>query len=61
MYRVLFAVNLELADFNKEEIQTLFRPCFLDPGRKTAYTAHYGENEVRSPSTTHYYHAWKYS
>lgn len=64
--RVLFARNvprqgpessikLELSDFNEGEIGDCFRTCFLDPGRKSAYTAYYGNNEVRSLSTTQYY------
>ncbi|GAA5809176.1 hypothetical protein MFLAVUS_002581 [Mucor flavus] len=64
--RVLFARNvprqgpessikLELSDFNEGEIGDRFRTCFLDPGRKSAYTAYYGNNEVRSLSATQYY------
>lgn len=64
--RVLFARNvpeqepessikLGLTDFNEGEIGDFFRTCFLDPGRKSPYTAYYGDNEVRSLSTTEYY------
>ncbi|GAA5816891.1 hypothetical protein MFLAVUS_010426 [Mucor flavus] len=64
--RVLFARNvprqgpecsikLKLSDFNEGEIGDCFRTCFLDPGRKSTYTAYYENNEVRSLSTTQYY------
>ncbi|GAA5813666.1 hypothetical protein MFLAVUS_007152 [Mucor flavus] len=41
-------VNLEMADFNTDEVETFFRPCFLDPGRKNAYVAYFGDEQVRS-------------
>ncbi|CEP20187.1 hypothetical protein [Parasitella parasitica] len=50
------SIQLDLTDFNQNEIRTFFRTCFVDPGRKNAYTAHYGNEQVRSLSTTQYYH-----
>jgi hypothetical protein len=41
-------VNLEIADFNENEVENFFRPCYLDPGRKNAYLAYYGDKQVRS-------------
>jgi hypothetical protein len=48
-------VNLEINNFNEDEVNSFFRPCFLDPGRKNAFAAYYGNNEVRTLSTTEYY------
>ena len=48
-------VNLEIADFNADEIENFFRPCFLDPGRKNAYVAYYGNEQVRSLTVNEYY------
>lgn len=49
-------INLEISDFNQNEINDFFRPCYLDPGRKSAYLAYYGDEQVRSLSTTEYYY-----
>ncbi|KAG2228747.1 hypothetical protein INT48_009348 [Thamnidium elegans] len=48
-------VNLEIADFNADEIENFFRPCFLDPGRKNAYAIYYGNEQVRSLTINEYY------
>ncbi|KAI8072094.1 hypothetical protein BDF21DRAFT_424859 [Thamnidium elegans] len=48
-------VNHEIADFNADEIENFFRPCFLDPGRKNAYVAYYGNEQVRSLTVNEYY------
>jgi hypothetical protein len=50
------AITLNVEDFTQEEINQHFRPCTLDPGRREAFVAYYGNNEVRSLSTTEYYH-----
>ncbi|KAI7898584.1 uncharacterized protein BX663DRAFT_524676 [Cokeromyces recurvatus] len=49
-------VILEMADFNTDEVEEFFRPCFLDPGRKNAYIAYYGDEQVRSLTVNEYYH-----
>ncbi|KAI8080605.1 hypothetical protein BDF21DRAFT_419346 [Thamnidium elegans] len=48
-------VNLEIADLNADEIENFFRSCFLDPGRKNAYVAYYGNEQVRSLTVNEYY------
>ena len=48
-------VTLNVGDFSQREISQYFRPCTLDPGRRDAFVAYYGNNEVRTLSTTEYY------
>lgn len=47
-------------DFTLEEVEESFRPSFLDPGRKTVYTAaiglHNNQHEIRRCTTKEYYH-----
>ncbi|KAI7899332.1 uncharacterized protein BX663DRAFT_554972 [Cokeromyces recurvatus] len=50
-------VNLEIADFNADKVENFFRPCFLDPGRKNAYVAYYGDERVRSLTVNEYYYS----
>lgn len=50
------AITLNLGDFTQEEINRHFRQCTLDPGRRDAFVAYYGNNEVRSLPTAEYYH-----
>lgn len=50
-------VKLEIDDFNQDDVSSCFRPCFLDPGRKSAYVAYYGNEQVRSLSTNEYYYS----
>ncbi|GAA5809320.1 hypothetical protein MFLAVUS_002727 [Mucor flavus] len=50
------AITLNVDDFMQEGINQHFRPCTLDPGRRDAFVAYYGNNEVRSLSTAEYYH-----
>ncbi|GAA5807494.1 hypothetical protein MFLAVUS_000857 [Mucor flavus] len=50
-------VNLEMADFNTDGVEAFFRPCFLDPGRKNAYVAYYGDEQVRSLTLNEYYYS----
>ncbi|KAI8987562.1 hypothetical protein BDF20DRAFT_809237, partial [Mycotypha africana] len=52
--------DLTLEDFSYEEITTNYRPTFVDPGRKTVFTAAIGletnRHEIRRCSTKEYYH-----
>ena len=48
-------VDLELQDFNAEEIGRHFRPCAIDPGRTDAFTAEYSDGQSRSLGTHEYY------
>lgn len=52
--------DLALEDFEYEEIEKIYRPCFLDPGRKSVYTAAIGLNfkqhQLRRCTTKEYYH-----
>ena len=48
-------VDLELQDFNAEEIGRHFRPCAIDPGRTDAFTAEYPDGQSRSLGTHEYY------
>lgn len=50
-------VNLEISDFNEDKVNNFFRPCFLDPGRKNAYVAYYGDEQVRSLTANEYYYS----
>lgn len=56
-------VELELTDFTLEELNELFRPCALDPGRTNAYTAAYGcgpeSHAIVRYTTDEYYHSLK--
>ncbi|KAI7908321.1 uncharacterized protein BX663DRAFT_493798 [Cokeromyces recurvatus] len=49
-------VNLEMADFNTNEVEEFFRTCFLDSGCKNAYIVYYGDEQVRSLTVNEYYH-----
>jgi hypothetical protein len=52
--------DLSIKDFTVEEVTKLYRPSFLDPGRKTVFTAAIGldpdENQIRRCTTKEYYH-----
>lgn len=48
-----------LKDFNYEEIRNQYQPTFLDPGRKSLFTAVVGlepAKQIRRASTKEYYH-----
>ncbi|KAK4510683.1 dTDP-fucopyranose mutase [Mucor velutinosus] len=52
--------DLGIKDFTIEEVTQLYRPSFLDPGRKTVFTAAIGldpdVHQVRRCTTKEYYH-----
>ncbi|CEG80148.1 hypothetical protein RMATCC62417_14522 [Rhizopus microsporus] len=52
--------DLGVDDFSIEEVTQLYRTSFLDPGRKTVYTAAMGldenQREIRRCTTKEYYH-----
>jgi hypothetical protein len=52
--------DLGVDDFSIEEVTQLYRTSFLDPGRKTVYTAAMGldenQHEIRRCTTKEYYH-----
>lgn len=52
--------DLGVDDFSIEEVIQLYRTSFLDPGRKTVYTATMGldenQHEIRRFTTEEYYH-----
>lgn len=48
-------MKLGITDFSQSDIDEHFHPCFLDPGRNSAYVAYYGKNQIRKLSTTEYY------
>ncbi|KAI9275006.1 hypothetical protein EDC94DRAFT_509375, partial [Helicostylum pulchrum] len=52
--------NLELQDFTFEEVENTYRPRFIDPGRKSVFTAANGldssQHQVRRCNTKKYYH-----
>ncbi|KAI9487629.1 MAG: hypothetical protein EXX96DRAFT_615389 [Benjaminiella poitrasii] len=52
--------DLGVNDFSMEEVAQLYRPSFLDSGRKTVYTAAMGldqnQHEIRRCTTKEYYH-----
>lgn len=51
---------LTISDFSINEVAESYRPSFLDPGRKSVFTATTGldtkEHEIRRCSTQEYYH-----
>ncbi|KAI7892583.1 uncharacterized protein EV154DRAFT_418291, partial [Mucor mucedo] len=49
------SIALELDDFNTEEVNTYFRPCTVDPGRKDVFVSYHGDNDVRRLSSKEYY------
>ncbi|KAG2194569.1 hypothetical protein INT47_006528, partial [Mucor saturninus] len=49
------SIALELDDFNTEEVNTYFRPCTIDPGRKDVFVSYHGDNDVRRLSSKEYY------
>ncbi|CEG73157.1 hypothetical protein RMATCC62417_08590 [Rhizopus microsporus] len=53
-------IDLELEDFDLEEVQQTYLPMFLDPGRKSVFTAAVGfdkaKHQIRRCSTAEYYH-----
>lgn len=53
------SIELELEDFSSDDIETYFRPCALDPGRRDVCWAAYGfgcdEHELCKCSTIEYY------
>lgn len=51
--------DLTVKDFEYEEVITSYRPMFIDPGRKSVFTAVVGledNHQVRKCSTSEYYH-----
>lgn len=46
---------LDINDFKQNEIDDLFRPCTVEPGRGHAFTSYYGNNEVRRMSSKEFY------
>ncbi|KAI8975064.1 hypothetical protein BDF20DRAFT_584843 [Mycotypha africana] len=52
--------TLTLEDFSYDKVQDNYRPAFLDPGRRSVFTAAIGldrnKHQVRSCSTKEYYH-----
>ncbi|KAG1388805.1 hypothetical protein G6F60_013577 [Rhizopus arrhizus] len=52
-------VELTLEDFNYEEVHNQYHPMFLDPGRKSLFTAVVGvasSKQIRKSSVKEYYH-----
>ncbi|KAG1047748.1 hypothetical protein G6F43_009818 [Rhizopus delemar] len=52
-------VELTLEDFNYEEVHNQYNPMFLDPGRKSLFTAVVGVDsakQIRKASVKEYYH-----
>ncbi|PHZ12739.1 uncharacterized protein RHIMIDRAFT_292050 [Rhizopus microsporus ATCC 52813] len=53
-------IDLELEDFGLEEVKQACQPMFLDPGRKSVFTAAIGldttNHQIRRCSTAEYYH-----
>ncbi|CEG83902.1 hypothetical protein RMATCC62417_17767 [Rhizopus microsporus] len=53
-------IDLKLEDFGLEEVKQAYQPMFLDPGRKSMFTAAIGldttNHQIRRCSTTEYYH-----
>jgi hypothetical protein len=54
-------VDLDLTDFTQEEVNELFEPCAVDPGRTNAMTIAYGcgqdSHMLRNFTTKEYYNA----
>lgn len=51
--------QLELADFEYQEVQNTYKPTFIDPGRKSVFTAAGGlnnEHTLMRCTTKEYYH-----
>ncbi|KAI8968437.1 hypothetical protein BDF20DRAFT_896358, partial [Mycotypha africana] len=52
--------TVTLENFSYDEVQDNYRPAFLDPGRRSVFTAAIGLDhnklQVRSCSTKEYYH-----
>lgn len=52
--------ELEVQDFTLEEVEKVYRPYFIDPGRKSVFTATIGlditQHQVRRCSIKEYYH-----
>jgi hypothetical protein len=49
------SIALELEDFNTDEVNTHFRPCTVDPGRKDVFVSYHGSNDLRRLSSKEYY------
>ncbi|PHZ15289.1 uncharacterized protein RHIMIDRAFT_271994, partial [Rhizopus microsporus ATCC 52813] len=53
-------IDLELEDFDLEEVNRNYQPMFLNPGRKSVFTAAIGldktKHQIRCCSTAEYYH-----
>ncbi|ORE01021.1 hypothetical protein BCV72DRAFT_177730, partial [Rhizopus microsporus var. microsporus] len=53
-------IDLKLEDFGLEEAKQAYQPMFLDPGRKSVFTAAIGldtaNHQIRRCSTAEYYH-----
>jgi hypothetical protein len=49
------SIALKLEDFNADEVNTHFRPCAVDPGRKGVFLSYYGSNDLRRLSSKEYY------
>lgn len=55
---VIGAHDLRLDDFSYDEVESVYRPAFIDPGRKSVFTAAVGlgdNHQVRRCSTKEYY------
>ncbi|ORE05788.1 hypothetical protein BCV72DRAFT_242570 [Rhizopus microsporus var. microsporus] len=50
-------VELQITDFNFDEIIDHFRPCAVDPERRDAFTSYHGNGDIRRLTTKEYYHA----
>ncbi|CEG80381.1 hypothetical protein RMATCC62417_14731 [Rhizopus microsporus] len=49
------SIALELEDFNADEVNTHFRPCVVDPGRKDVLVSYHGSNDLRRLSSKEHY------
>lgn len=58
--RVIESHDLSVSDFSIDEVTEMYRPSFIDPGRKTVFTAAMGldlnHHEIRRCNTKEYYH-----
>ncbi|CAO3670663.1 unnamed protein product [Rhizopus stolonifer] len=49
------SITLELENSNVDEVNTHFRLCTVDPGKKDVFISYYGNNDLRRLSSKEYY------
>lgn len=53
----LDAIELDISDFDLDEVDDHFRVCTVDPGRRDAFNSYHDDDDVRRLTTKEYYSA----